>query len=71
MSVPGFGPVCTRALLDLVLAVDDQHVVARLVDLQRRLRHHQPRRFLAFADDGGHELAVDQLPVGIGDGRRA
>ena len=32
-----------RAPLDLVLAVDDQHVIARLVDLQRRLRHDQPR----------------------------
>ena len=47
-------------LLDLVLVVDDQHVVAGLVDLQRRLRHHQPRRLLALADDGRHELAVGQ-----------
>ena len=57
------------ALLDLVLVVDDQHVVAGLVDLQRRLRHHQPRLFLAFADDGRHELAVGQGALGIGHGR--
>ena len=59
-SVSRLGPGLDAALLDLVLVVDDQHVVAGLVDLQGGLRHHQPRLFLAFADDRRHELAVDQ-----------
>ena len=54
-------------LLDLVLIGDDQRVVAGLVDLQRRLRDHQARLLLALVDDGGHELAVDEVALGIGD----
>src|SRR6266851_6753578 len=55
------------SLLDLVLIGDDQRVVAGLVDLQRRLWDHQARLLLSFMDHGGHELAVDQGPLGIGN----
>jgi hypothetical protein len=54
-------------LLDLVLIGDDQRVVAGLVDLQRCLRDHQARLLLSFMDHGGHELAIDQGSLGIGN----
>ena len=51
ISVSLVGAGLDAALLDLVLAVDDQHVIAGLVDLQRGLRHHQARLFAPLADD--------------------
>ena len=49
-SVSWFGPVWIAALLDLVLVVDHQHVIAGLVDLQGRLRNDQARLLLPLAD---------------------
>lgn len=55
------------ALFDLVLTVDDQHIVAGLVDLQGGLRNDHTRLLLPFPNHGGDEFAVDQLALGIGD----
>src|SRR5258707_3351745 len=62
---PGSDP----ALLDLVIGSHHQHVGAGLIDLQRRLRHDEARLLLALLDHDRDELAVDELTLGIGQGR--
>ena len=59
------------ALLDLVLAVDDQDVGAGLVDLQAACGTTSRGCSCALADLDGDEFAIDQLPLGIGHGGRA
>src|SRR5260221_1828700 len=62
---PGGDP----ALLDLVIGAHHQHVGAGLIDLQRRLRHDEARLLLALLDHDRDELPVDELALGIGQGR--
>jgi len=50
-------------LLDLVLGINDEDVVSRLVDLQRRLRDHQARR-----KEGG-ELSKIEIRLRLSNGQ--
>ena len=58
-----------RAPLDLVLAVDDERIVAGLIDLEGRLRDDKAWLFAPLLDHRGDELAVDQQAVGVGNRR--
>src|ERR1700731_2398683 len=52
--------------LCLVIVAYHQYVAAGLVDLERRLRDDEARLLRPLAHQHRHELAVDELPIGIG-----